>query len=92
MHAVRVVVICECVQLTRQVDRVPEKLAVQIFATDRADQPFDERMRHWRVRNRLDLLELEDAKVGEPAVKAKQRIVIRAISTTRSTKLITNAR
>ena len=78
MHAVRVVVICECVQLTRQVDRVPEEYAVEIFAADRADQPFDERVRNWRVRSRLDLLDREDAKVGEPAVKAKQRIVIGA--------------
>ena len=77
MHPVRVVVICECVQLTRQVDRVPEEYAVEIFAADRADQPFDERMRNWRVWSRLDLLDREDPKVGEPAVKAKQRIVIR---------------
>ena len=77
MHAVRVVVICECVQLTRQVARVPEEYAVEIFAADRADQPFDERMRNWRVRSPLDLLDRKDAKVGDPAVKAKQWIVIR---------------
>mgnify|MGYP003299295094 CR=1 FL=1 len=39
-------------------------------------QPFAERMRDRNVRNRLDLVDLEDAQVGEPTVKAKQRIVI----------------
>jgi len=28
------------------------------------------------VRNRLDFLDLEDAQVGEPALKSKQRIVV----------------
>src|SRR5882672_9450800 len=41
-----------------------------------ADQSFDERMRNGRVRNRLDLLDLEYAQVGEPAVESKQRIVV----------------
>ena len=36
MHAVRVVVIRECVQLPRQVDRVPEEYVIEIFAADGA--------------------------------------------------------
>ena len=74
----RVVIIRECVQLSRQVDRVPEEHVIEIFAADGADQPLNERMRNWRVRNRLDLLDREDAQVGEPTVKAEQRIVIGA--------------
>jgi hypothetical protein len=75
---VRVVVIRECVQLSPQVDRVPEEHVIEIFAADGADQPFNERMRDRGVRNLLDLRDLEDAQIGEPAVKAKQRVVVGA--------------
>ena len=73
-----VVIVSEFDQLPRQVHRVPEKHAIEVLTPDRADQPFDERMRNRSVRNRLDLLDLEDAQVGEPAVEAKQRVVIGA--------------
>jgi len=78
VHAVRVVIIRECVQLPRQVDRVPEEDVIEVFAADGADQPVNERMRNRRVRNRLDLLDREDAQVGQPTVEAEQRIVIGA--------------
>ena len=78
MNAMRVVIVPEFVQLARQVDGVPEEYAIEILAPDRSDQPFDERMRDRSVRNRLDLLDLEDAQVGEPAVEAKQRVVVGA--------------
>jgi hypothetical protein len=41
MNAMDVVVIPECLQLSRQVDRVPEEGAVQVFAPNRADQTLD---------------------------------------------------
>jgi hypothetical protein len=41
-----VVVISEFVQLTRQVEHVPEKYVIEILAPNRADQPFDEPMRN----------------------------------------------
>jgi len=78
MHAMAVVVIPECFQLSRQIDRVPEEDAVQVLTPDRADQTLNERMRNRCVRDRLDLLDLADAQVGEPAVEAKQRVVIGA--------------
>jgi len=71
MHAMAVVVIPECPQLSRQIDRVPEEDAVQVLAPDCADQTLNERMRHRCVGDRLDLLDLADAEVGEPAVEAK---------------------
>ena len=76
MHAVRVVIIRECAQLTPQVDCVPEERVIEIFAAHGADQPFDERMRDRGVRHRLDLLDLEDAQIGEPAMEAKQRVMV----------------
>jgi len=71
-----VVIIRECVQLSRQVDRVPEEYVIEIFASNGADKPFNERMRNRRVWNRLDLLDREDAQVGKPTVEAEQRFVI----------------
>ena len=78
MNAMTVVVIPESLQLSRQVDRVPEEDAVQVLVPDRADQTLNERVRHRRVGDRLDLIDLEDAQVDEPAVKAKSRIVVGA--------------
>ena len=76
MNALVVVIIRESVQLSRQVDRIPEKHAVQVLAPDRPDQALYEGMRDRGVWNRLDLIDLEYTQVGEPAVKAKQRIMI----------------
>jgi len=78
MHAMAVVVIPERLQLSLQIDRVPEEDAVQVLAPDRADQTLNERMRNRCVGDRLDLLDLEDAQVGAPALEAKQRVVIGA--------------
>jgi len=45
MNAMAVVAIPECLRLSRYVDRVPEKDAVQVLAPDRLDQTLNERMR-----------------------------------------------
>ena len=73
-----IVVIAECLQLPRQVDCNPEEHAIVIFTANCADQPFDEWMLNRDVRDRLDRLDFEYAQVGEPTVKAKQRIVVGA--------------
>ncbi len=75
MNAMAVVVIAESLQLSRQVDRVPEEDAVQVLAPDRADQTLNERVRNRCVGDRFDFLDREDGQVGEPAVEAKQRVV-----------------
>lgn len=54
-----VVVIPEFGQLARQVSGIPEKYPIEVFAPNRSDQPFNERMRNWRVGNRLDLRDLQ---------------------------------
>src|SRR5260370_38329583 len=72
----RVVIVLVFLQLARQVHGVPEKYPIKVLTPDRSDQPFDEGMRDRSVRNRLDLLDLQHAQIGEPTVKAKERIVI----------------
>ncbi len=78
MNALRVVIDLELFQLPDEVDCVPEKHVIEILAAHGADQPFYERMRNRRVWNRFDLLDGEDAQVGEPPMEAEQWIVIGA--------------
>ena len=73
MHAMCVVIVSEFSQLPGEVGDVAEEHAIEKLTPNRPDQPFDERMRHWGVGDRLDLRDLEDAQVREPAVKAKQQ-------------------
>jgi hypothetical protein len=44
---------------------------IEVLTPDGSDQPFDEGMRDRGVRNRLDLIDLEDAQVVAPAVEAE---------------------
>ena len=76
MDPIRVVVVFEFDQLVCQVHGIPEEYPIKVPPPDSPDQPFDKRMRDRSIRRRLDLLDLENAQVGQPAVKAKQRIVI----------------
>ena len=78
MNATAVVVAEECPQLTLQIERVPEKLAIKELSTNRADQPFHKQMRNRHMWNRLDISGLKHAQVGEPAMKGKQRVIISA--------------
>ena len=55
----RVVIIRECVQLSRQVDRVPEEHVIEIFSADGADQIL------WFMSSRLrEPLRIEHGLVG----------------------------
>jgi hypothetical protein len=78
MNAISAVVVLELVQLPLKINRVPEEGAIKILASNRPDQPFNERVRHRGVGHRLDFLDLEHAQVGKPSVESEQRIVISA--------------
>jgi len=56
-----VVIIPECLELAREVGRVPEELPIEILAADGTDQPFDERMRSRLIGYGLDLIDFDDA-------------------------------
>src|SRR4026209_3001082 len=73
VDSIRVVVVREFAEFSRQVCGVPEEYPIEVITPDRSDQPFDEGMRDRSVWERLDFLDVEDAQVGEPAVKSKQR-------------------
>ena len=76
VHARRIAIVSECLQLPRQIDCVPEQLPIEIFAANGDDQAFDARMRNRDKQG--DFLDLEHAQVGEPKVEGKQRRVIGA--------------
>jgi hypothetical protein len=80
VDAIRVVIVRELAQLSRQVQSVPEEYPIKTFTPDCSNQPFDERMRDRGIWNRLDFVDLEDAQVGEPAVKPKEWVMIGAES------------
>src|ERR1035441_6787783 len=71
-----VVIAPEGLQLLFQVTGVPEETAVQILPPNRADQPLDKRMRARHVRHRLNRFDLQDAQIGLPARKPKERIMV----------------
>ena len=76
MHALLVVIVAEYFRRARQVERVPEKHLIEDLAPDRANQPFDGRMRDRDVGHRFYFLDVEYPQVGKPAVKPKQGIVV----------------
>src|SRR5258708_15704257 len=76
MNALLVVIAAEHFELPREIEGVPEKHLIEDLAPDRANQPFDERMRDRDVGHRFYFLDVEHPQVGKPAVKAKQGIVV----------------
>src|SRR5512147_1788996 len=84
MTADGVVIVSALGQCSRQIRGFAEVHAIEVPTADRADQTLDPRMRNRPVGDRLDLLDLDDAQVGEPAVEAKPRVVIGADAIGRS--------
>lgn len=78
VNTIAIVIALEACELPMKVERIPEEQVVEIFAPNGPDQSFNEGMRHRGVRHGFDFLDLEDPKVGEPAVESEQRIVIGA--------------
>ena len=64
-------------ELPFEIGLVPKPNPIQIFAPDGSDQSLDESVRTWGAGNGLDLIDFEHPKVRSPAMKAKQRIVVR---------------
>ena len=74
--AMSVVVNLVAIELPFQIALVPKESLIEIFAPDGPDQSLDESVRTRCPGNRLDLINLKDPKVRQPALKTKQRIVI----------------
>src|SRR5262249_8728803 len=72
MRAVAVVIALEIEELELQIGSRPEQCAVQAFAPNGADQPFNKWMRKRRVRNGLDFLYVQDPKIPLPSAELVQ--------------------
>ena len=78
MRSMAVIVTLEIEELHLQIRGRPEQGAVQTFAPNGADQPFNEGMGERHVRHRLDFPDVEDPQIRLPLVEPIQRIMIRA--------------
>jgi|ERR1035437_6309473 hypothetical protein len=76
MHASRVVVVFEQVQLSFQVVCSPKEQTIQILPAEGPDEPFDKWMGPGNLGHRLHGFHSQDAQVGLPAVEPEQRIMI----------------
>lgn len=76
MHTPLGVVGSESIQLLLQVETVPEEGLVEIFSPESSGESLNERMRARHERNRLDFLDVENAQIRSPTMKAEQRVVI----------------
>ena len=56
----------------------PEQRVIQILASNRADEPFDERMRQGNAGDALDFCHLQNAQIGLPLMELMKRIVVGA--------------
>ena len=71
VNAIFVVINSVLFQLSLQVDRVPDQHVIKKLSSNRPDQSFYERMGQRYMWDRLDLLDLEYAQVGPPAMETK---------------------
>ncbi len=78
MRAMTVVVLLEIEEFHFQISGRPEEGAVQTFAPNGADQPFNEWMRERHVGHGLDFLHVEYPQIRLPLVEPIQRIMVRA--------------
>ena len=75
--AMSVVVNFVAIELAVQIALVPKQRLIEVFAPYGPDQSLDESVRPGCAGKGLDLINLKDPKVRQPALKTKQRIVIR---------------
>src|SRR2546422_606195 len=73
-----VVVMLEIEELHLQIRGRPEQGAVQTFAPNGANQPFNEGMGERHVRHGLDFPDVEDAQIRLPLAEPIQGIMVRA--------------
>ena len=69
MSPIPVVVVREFDEFPFKIPGVPKEDVVKVFATDCADQSLDEWMRLWRIRDGLDLIDLQYPKICFPSVE-----------------------
>jgi hypothetical protein len=78
MRAMVVEVVPELEQFIFEICGRPEQCVIQTLASNRADEPFDERMRQGNAGDALDFCHLQNAQIGLPLMELIKRIVVGA--------------
>jgi hypothetical protein len=78
MRSVTIVVALKIEELYLQIRGRPAQRAIQAFASNRANEPFNEGVRQRHVRDSFDFLHVEDPKIPLPLMEPIQRIMVRA--------------
>ena len=78
VRAIRIEICPEIEQLVLQVRRRPEQRAIQILASNRADQPFHKGMGQGNIGDGFDFDYLQDPQIGLPLPKPIQGIMVGA--------------
>ena len=73
-----IVILFEIAQLVFEIHGIPEEDVIEVFSTYGANESLDKRVRHRQMGHGFDLVHHEDAQIGLPLVKEKQRIIVRA--------------
>ena len=76
MCTIAVVIDPESREFSFEVKLVPEKHLVQQLFANCSDHAFNERVRTWYRGHCPNLLDLQDAQIGQPAMESEQRIVV----------------
>ena len=69
MRAMVVEVVPELKEFIFEICGRPEQRVIQILASNRADEPFDERMRQGNAGDALDFCHLQNAQIGLPLME-----------------------
>jgi hypothetical protein len=78
MCAFPIVVLCEVRELVFEIALRPERHVIKKLAPNSANQTLDERMGDRNVRDCFDFIDLEDSKIGLPAMEFEQGVMIGA--------------
>ena len=78
MEPVGVVVDLKLFELYFRIAPVPEKILIQIFTFDGADEPLGKRMRYWNKGNGFNQLNFTNPQIRPPPVVAIQGVIILA--------------
>src|ERR1700745_962389 len=78
MRAMVVEVVPELKEFIFEICGRPEQRVIQILASNRADEPFDERMRKGNAGDALDFCHLQNPQIGLPLMELIKRIVVGA--------------
>ena len=76
VRAIRIEICPEIEQLVLQVRRRPEQRAIQILASNRADQPFHKGMGQGNIGDGFDFGHFQDPQIGLPLPKPIQGIMV----------------